>query len=216
MNLVIIGASGFIGSAITQTALARGHQVRAIVRDTTRLEALAQQYPQQLVQQSLNVLQTADLADAIADADAVISAFSGHAAADISAAYQQGFESILTAVKQTKRRLLLVGGAASLKLPDDSLLLHSPHFPEQYRASALGAYAALQQLQAQTDVQWSYLSPAAEIFSGDSHGPLRLGGDYLVMDAAGQSRISTHDYATVMLNEVEQPQHRQQRFTAAY
>lgn len=216
MNLVIIGASGFIGSAITQTALARGHQVRAIVRDTTRLEALAQQYPQQLVQQSLNVLQTADLADAIADADAVISAFSGHAAADISAAYQQGFESILTAVKQTKRRLLLVGGAASLKLPDDSLLLHSPHFPEQYRASALGAYAALQQLQAQTDVQWSYLSPAAEIFPGDSQGPVRLGGDYLVMDAAGQSRISTDDYAAVMLNEVEQPLHPQQRFTAAY
>lgn len=216
MNLVIIGASGFIGSAITQAALARGHQVRAIVRNTTRLEALAQQYPQQLVQQSLNVLQTADLADAIADADAVISAFSGHAAADISTAYQQGFESILTAVKQTKRRLLLVGGAASLKLPDDSLLLHSPHFPEQYRASALGAYAALQQLQAQTDVQWSYLSPAAEIFPGVSQGPVRLGGDYLVMDAAGQSRISTDDYATVMLNEVEQPLHPQQRFTAAY
>lgn len=217
MQLVIIGASGFIGSALTTEALQRGHQVLALVRDSAKLAALVAQYPQQLSVKSLDVADSAALAQQLQGQRAVISAFSGHSDPDVAGYYQQGFASILQAVKQARvGHFLLVGGAASLQLPDGSLLLDSPDFPAAYRGSALGAYAALQQLRQETKLQWSYLSPAAEIFPGPATGQFRLGGDALLLDASGRSRISTGDYAVAMLNEAEQPQHLGRRFSLAY
>lgn len=216
LSMVITGASGFIGSALTLEALQRGHQVVALVRDTSKLAALAAEYPTQLTVKSLDITDSAALAQELTGHDLVISAFSGHSASDVAGYYQQGFASTLAAVKQTHSRLLMVGGAASLQLADGSLLLDSPHFPAAYRATAQGAYAALQQLRAEQDVRWSYLSPAAEIFPGPATGQYRLGGDAFFTDAQGHSRVSTGDYAVALLNEAEQPQHPQQRFSIAY
>ena len=217
MQIVIIGASGFIGSALTAEALQRGHQVRALVRDTSKLAALQQQYPQQLQVVSVDVLDSRALLPWLQQQPLVISAFSGHSDADVSGYYQRGFASILQAVKQSAvERFLLVGGAASLQLPDGSKLLDSPNFPAAYRGTAEGAYAALQQLRSETGLVWSYLSPAAEIFPGDKTGQYRLGQDYLLADQDGRSRISTGDYAAAMLNEAEQPQHQNKRFSIAY
>ncbi len=217
MQIVIIGASGFIGSALTTEALQRGHQVRALVRDANKLAALQQQYPQQLEVVSVDVLDSAALLPALTLSQLVISAFSGHSDSDVAGYYQRGFANILAAVKQSAvERFLLVGGAASLQLPDGSKLLDSPDFPAAYRATAESAYAALQQLRAEASLNWSYLSPAAEIFPGAATGQFRLGGDLLLTDAEGRSRISTGDYAIALLNEAEQPQHSRQRFSVAY
>lgn len=217
MQIVIIGASGFIGSALTTEALQRGHQVRALVRDTNKLAGLQQQYPQQLEVVSVDVLDSATLLPALAQQQLVISAFSGHSDSDVAGYYQRGFANILAAVKQSAaERFLLVGGAASLQLPDGSMLLDSPDFPAAYRGSAEGAYAALQQLRTETSLNWSYLSPAAEIFPGAATGQFRLGSDLLLTDVEGRSRISTGDYAIALLNEAEQPQHSRQRFSVAY
>lgn len=217
MQIVIIGASGFIGSALTAEALQRGHQVRALVRDTSKLAALKQQYPQQLEVVSVDVLDSQALLPWLQQQPLVISAFSGHSDTDVFGYYQRGFASILQAVKQSAvERFLLVGGAASLQLPDGSKLLDSPNFPAAYRGTAEGAYAALQQLRSETGLAWSYLSPAAEIFPGAASGQFRLGGDMLLTDTEGRSRISTGDYAVAMLNEAEQPAHTGRRFSVAY
>ena len=37
MKIALIGASGFVGSAILNEAVSRGHSVTAIVRDTSKL-----------------------------------------------------------------------------------------------------------------------------------------------------------------------------------
>lgn len=213
LHIAIIGASGFIGTALTREALARGFKVRALVSRPQRMEAAAN-----LEIVGVDVMDTQALTQAIAGVDVVISAFSGHAATDVAGYYLQGFASILDAVKaQTVApRLLLVGGAASLQLPDGSLLLDSPNFPNEYRATAQGAYTALQILRAQTDLSWAYLSPAAVIFPGEQTGQFRLGGDQLLMDANGDSRISTGDYAVALLDEVQQPQQHNRRFSVAY
>jgi len=217
MQIVIIGASGFIGSALTSEALQRGHQVRALVRDTSKLAELQQQYPQQLEVVSVDVLDSQALLPWLQQQPLVISAFSGHSAADVSGYYLRGFASILQAVKQSAvERFLLVGGAASLQLPDGSKLLDSPNFPAAYRGTAEGAYAALQQLRSETGLAWSCLSPAAEIFPAPATGKFRLGADALLTDAEGHSRISTGDYAVAMLNEAEQPAHTGRRFSVAY
>jgi len=212
-EIAIIGASGFIGSALTQEALARGLKVRALVSRPERMAASAN-----LEVVAVDVLDTAALTVALAGVDVVLSAFSGHAQTDVAGYYHQGITSILAAVKaQTVTpRLVLVGGAASLQLPDGSRLLDSPNFPAEYRATAEGAYAALQLLREETSLQWGYLSPAAVIFPGDKTGNFRLGGDQLLTDAGGNSRISTGDYAVAMLDEVQQPQQQNRRFSVAY
>lgn len=213
MTIGLIGASGFIGAALLQEALSRGLQVRALVSRPERITTAAN-----LTVVGVDVLDTAALTAAIAGVDVVISAFSGHAQTDVAGYYQRGFASILAAVHaQAKRpRLLVVGGAASLQLPDGSMLLDKPNFPAEYRGSAAGAYAALQLLRAETELNWSYLSPAAEIFPGDKTGQFRLGGDQLLLDEQGHSRISHSDYAVAMLDEVQQPNQLNRRFSVAY
>lgn len=213
MNIAIIGASGFIGSALTQEALARGYTVRALVSRPQRMVAATN-----LAIIGVDVLDTEALTKALDGVEVVISAFSGHAATDVAGYYLQGFTSILAAVKaQVKApRLVMVGGAASLQLPDGSMLLDSPNFPAEYRATAEGAYAALQQLRGQTALSWTYLSPAAVIFPGEKTGQFRVGADQLLQDADGNSRISTGDYAVALLNEVQHPVQHNRRFSVAY
>lgn len=212
MELVILGASGFIGSAITTEALNRGHKVTAVV---SRPERIAPQAGLTVV--GLDINDTAALTKLLANQAVVISAFSGHAQQDVKGYYVAAFNSVYKATQAAKTpRLLVVGGAATLKLPDDSRLLDSPHFPAEYRATAEGAAEVLQQLQQQTAVSWSFLSPAAEIFPGDKTGTFRLGQDHLLSDSEGKSRISNGDYAAAMLDEAEQSKHQNQRFCVAY
>lgn len=212
-NIAIIGASGFIGSALTKEALARGLQVRALVSRPERIKA-----SNNLEIVAVDVRNTEALAAAIAGVDVVLSAFSGHAQTDVAGYYLTGFTSIVAAVKaqHTAPRLLVVGGAASLQLPDDSMLLDNPNFPAEYRATAEGAYAALQLLRKEESLQWSYLSPAAEIFPGEKTGQFRVGTDQLLTDVNGKSRISTGDYAVAMLDELQQPKQLNRRFSVAY
>jgi len=47
-------------------------------------------------------------------------------------------------------------------------------------------------------------------------GKFRLGGDTLVVDARGESKISVQDFAVAMIDELEKPSHVRQRFTVGY
>lgn len=212
MNIALIGASGFIGSALLKEALARGHHVTALV---TRPERIAPQ--ENLISVKSDALSTEALAQQLSGADAVISAFSGHAQENVFGYYFKGFRSILSATQQASvPRLLVVGGAATLEVAPGKKLLDTPGFPSEYRATAEGAQAALEILRAQTAQDWTFLSPAAEILPGERTGNFRLGGDMLLTDSEGNSRISVQDYAVAMLDELENPRHPNQRFSVAY
>ncbi len=65
-------------------------------------------------------------------------------------------------------------------------------------------------------LEWSFLSPSADLFPGERTGQFRLGTDQLLKDANGESRISVQDYAMAMIDEAEKPQHIRQRFTVGY
>lgn len=212
MKIALIGASGFIGSALLREALAREHEVIALV---TRPQGLIAQ--ERLSVLKADVQDTAALTGQLRGVDAVLTAFSGHAQADTYDYYVRGFDSILAAATAARApRLLVVGGAASLEVAPGRLLFDSPDFPAEYKATAAGAKTALEHLRAQTAQPWTMLSPAALIAPGERTGHFRLGGDQLLVDAEGNSRISVEDYAVALLDELEHPRHPNQRFTLAY
>jgi putative NADH-flavin reductase len=211
MKIALVGASGFIGSALRKEALSRGHTVTALVTDPSKIAPA----------DGLQAVK-ADATDAQAlvplfeGQDAVISAFSGHAQEDVRGAYGRGIRSIIAAARQAKRRLLVVGGAGSLEVAPGRQLLDTPDFPAAYRGSAEGARDALQWLREETALDWAMLSPSAMIAPGGRTGRFRLGTDQLLVAPDGSSRISVEDFAVAMLDEAQQPRHRGQRFTVGY
>nr|WP_199068043.1 NAD(P)-dependent oxidoreductase [Chromobacterium sp. ASV5] len=212
MKIALIGASGYVGSTLLQEALSRGHHVAALVSRPERIEAQAN-----LAVVKTDVQDSAALAEQLKGFDAVISAFSGHAQAEQFDYYVAGVRSIIAAARQAKvPRLLMVGGAGSLEVAPGVQLVDSPSFPEQWKASALGAREALNLLRAEAELDWTMLSPAAMLEPGERTGRFRLGGDQLLADAEGNSRISVQDYAVAMIDELEQAAHRRRRFTVAY
>jgi uncharacterized protein len=202
MKVAVLGASGRAGGEITRELARRGHQVIAVAR---KPEAIADAPGVSAVAGDAG--DPVALAGVIAGADAVISALHF----DIPA------ETLLTALRQAGvGRLLVTGGAASLTLPSGQRVIDSPDFPAAWKGAALGGIAFLDALRGETAIDWTFFSPAALIFEGPRLGTFRLGGDALVADADGQSRISFADYAIAMVDELEAHRHPRARFTAAY
>ena len=211
MNIALIGASGFIGSALRKEALERGHRVTALVGNPSRIEPAPN-----LDVRRIDVLDTTALVEAIEGQDAVISAFSGHAQQDVRTAYVKGITSIIAAAKRAKRRLLVVGGAGSLEASPGKQVVDDPAFPAQWKGSAEGARDALNLLRGERDLDWTMLSPSALISPGPRTGKYRLGTDQLLVGPNGKSEISTGDYAKAMIDELEKPAHSRRRFTVGY
>lgn len=202
MKVAVLGASGRAGSEITRELSDRGHQVLAIAR---KPEAIAQ-LPG-VIARAGDASDPAALVDLIRPADAVISALHF----DVPAA------TLLSALKQAGvPRLLVTGGAASLEVAPGVRVIDAPDFPEEWKGAALGGIAFLDDLRAETGIDWAYFSPAALLFQGPRLGTYRPGTDQLLTDANGESKISFADYAIAMVDELEQHRHSRARFTAAY
>lgn len=213
MKIALIGATGFVGSAILQEALQRGHEVTAIVRDPAKLSAQAKLHPHKA-----DVYNEGEVARLVAGHDAVISAFNpGWSNPDIYNQQVKGTRAIINGVKKAGvKRLLFVGGAGSLEVKPGVQSVDLPGFPTEYKQGALATREALHMLMKETGLEWTFLSPSADLFPGERTGKFRLGTDQLLRDANGQSRISTADYAMAMIDEAENPKHTRQRFTVGY
>ena len=212
MDIALIGASGFIGSALRQEALARGHNVTALVSQPEKLAVAPR-----LTAVKVDVNDTGLLAATLKGHDVVLSAFSGHAQSDVLSYYLKGITSVITATRQAGvARLLVVGGAGSLEVAPGKQLLDTPQFPEVYKPTAEGARQALQLLRGERELEWTMLSPSAVIAPGERSGKFRLGRDKLLADDDGNSKISVEDYAVAFIDELEKPAHRRQRFTVGY
>ncbi len=212
MQIALIGATGFIGSALLKEALARGHRVTALAAHPEKLAPAANLTPL-----AADVLDGNRLAAQIKGHDAVISAFSGHAQENVYDYYLQGIRTIIASTKQADvQRLLVVGGAGSLEVAPGLQVVDTPDFPAMWKASAEGARDALKLLREEVQLNWTMLSPSAMIAPGERTGKFRLGTDQLLIDADGNSRISVEDYAIAMLDELEKPAHARKRFTVGY
>jgi putative NADH-flavin reductase len=212
MKIAIIGATGFIGSAILKEALARSHHVTALVAHPEKLTPT-----NNLLAVASDVQDFANLSQQLKGFEAVISAFSGHANSDTTGYYVAGIKNVIAAVKEAQvPRLLVVGGAGSLEVAPGVQVMDTPTFPAEYMASAEGVRQGLNLLRKETHLNWSMLSPSAMIAPGTRSAQFRLGTDQLLVDAAGNSHISVEDYAVAMIDELEKAEHTRQRFTVGY
>ncbi|CRM73998.1 Putative NADH-flavin reductase [Pseudomonas sp. 24 E 13] len=202
-KIAIIGATGRAGSQLLEEALRRGHTVTAIARNTDKLAAR----PGVTVKQ-VDALEADALQQAVSGSDVVISA--AHFATLPASA-------VLGPVKKAGvKRLLVVGGAGSLLLPDGSRVIDSPGFPAEYKAEASAGAAFLDMLRQEQELDWTFLSPSALFDGTERTGQFRLGQDHLLVSDDGQSSISFADFAIAMIDEVETPKHSRQRFTVGY
>jgi len=212
MKIALIGATGFIGSALLKEALARGHHVTGLV---TRPERFTPHPNLKAVK--VDALDTPELVKRLKGHDAALSAFSGHTQKDVYGYYLRGIRSIIDAAKQAGLpRLLVVGGAGSLEAAPGVQLVDTPDFPAQWKASALGAREALKLLRPERELDWTMVSPSAMITPGKRTGKFRLGVDQLLVNAEGKSEISLEDFSVAMIDELERPAHRRGRFTVGY
>lgn len=204
MHVAVLGASGKGGSEIVRELVARGHSVVGISRHPENIPQL-----DGVTAKAGDASNADQLAGLIKGVDAVISALHFDITAD----------HLLGAVKAAGvDRLLVMGGAASLKGADGVRLYDSPSFPEEIKPFVIGGIHFLDAIRQEQDVDWTFFSPAMLIFEGERKGPgsFRLGGEELVTDADGNSKISYADYAIAMVDELEQHNHSRARFTAAY
>ncbi len=213
MKVAIIGASGNIGSVIRDEALSRGHQVTAIVRNP---EKIAVKNPS-LTKVKGDVLK--DKVEALVKGhDAVITAYNpGWTNPDIYDETIKAYQAIINGVKKSGvKRLLVVGGAGSLEVSPGVQLIDTMTVPDLIKKGILGLREVLYTLRKEKDLDWTFLSPAGTISPGERTGKFRLGKDQLIKDKNGDSKISIQDYAVAMLDELEKPKHKQERFTLAY
>ncbi|MDR7332061.1 NAD(P)H-binding protein [Roseateles asaccharophilus] len=213
MNIALIGATGFVGKAVLEELLNRGHQVRSLQRDVAKLAARAG-----VEARAVDVLAGGNLAAELKGVDAVVSAFNaGWANPNLHDDFLRGSDAIATAAREAGVRLLVVGGAGSLFIAPGQQLVDSPAFPAEWKQGALAAREALNRLRAdQSGLDWSFVSPAMHLAPGQRTGKFRLGRDEPVFDAKGESHISVEDLAAAIVNELESPQFRRARFTLGY
>ena len=212
MKIALIGASGFVGSALLKEAAARGHSVTAIVRNPGKIaEAKG------VSAVKADVTDAATLTALLKGQDVVVSAFNGGwGDPDIYAKHIAGSKAISGAAKAAGVRLIEIGGAGSLHAPDGSQLVDSPEFPAAYKDGARAARDALTALQQGDWKDWTLVSPPITLAPGQRTGRYRLGADNPVFDAKGESHISVEDFAVAVLDEADTPKHSGKRFTVGY
>lgn len=214
-NVVLIGASGFVGTAILNELLNRNHKVTAIVRDAKKMNA---SNPNLTIVEA-DVTDTDALKEASKGKDTVISAYNpGWKNPHIYEDTLKNYPLIVESAKQAGvKRLLIVGGAGTLFYAPGKMVMDADDVPAQLLPGikSLGEFY-LNTLRKEKDIDWIFLSPAANMTPGQRTAKFRIGKDDLVVDANGDSNISVEDFAVAMVDELEQEKHHKERFTIGY
>ena len=206
MRIGIIGATGKVGNLVLEEAIDREHDVTAIVRNASELS-----------NSNINVLEKEiyDItAEDLKDLDVVVNAFGaplGEEEAHVTAG-----RALIEALKGTDTRAIIVGGAGSLYVDkaQTTKLIDTPEFPEIFVPTAKGQGRNLQDLEATQGIIWTFLSPSADFNAeGVRTGSYQSGKDNLLVNSNGNSYISYADFAIAILDEIENPQHKNDRFT---
>jgi len=209
MNVVVYGATGKAGGRIVKELVSRGHKVTGVARNVDSLKG------QPGVTAKVDDLSNVDaIAAVIQGADAVVTAYQPPAD-DTDLLVDVTKREIAAVKKAGVPRLLVVGGAGLLEVSPGVTLIQSGHLPAVWLPIATSHEKALGVLRA-SDINWTYLSPAAFFEPGERTGKFRLGTKELIANDKAESRISMEDYAIAMVDEIEKPRHERGAFSVGW
>lgn len=220
-KVALIGASGFVGSAILRELLDRGYEVEALVNHPEKIKI---QNPA-LTVRKVDVADEKQLAEDLRGFDNVISAYNpGWANPNIYEETLANYPKILEAAKEAGvKRLLIVGGAGTLFVKPGVRLIDTGTLPDAWvpGVKSLGEFY-LNTLMDENEIDWVFFSPAGNLGDMGAKGPgkrtgvYRLGKDDMIFDKDGNSFISVEDYAKAMVDELASASHHKERFTIGY
>lgn len=205
MKIAVVAANGKAGQLIVEEAVKRGHDVTAIVRSENKTQA------QHLLKKDLFDLTKEDLAGY----DVVVTAF-GAWTPETLPLHSKSIEHFNDLLAGTSTRLLVVGGAGSLYVDKEKKvrLVDTAEFPADYKTLASAQADELDLLRTKKDLNWTFVSPAAEFIPDGAHtGEYILAGDFFTVNEAGESKISYADYAIAFVDEIESGKHIQERIS---
>ena len=209
MNVVVYGATGNSGSEIVKELVKRGHKVTGVARNVDKLKDVAG------VEAKTDGLSNADaVAAIIKGADVVVSAY--QPPPDNTDKLIDVTKLQIEAVKKAGGpRLVVVGGAGQLEVAPGVTLIKSGYLPAEYLPIAISHEKAAEVLKG-SDINWTYIAPAAYFVPGERTGKYRTGTNNLVSDEKGESKITFADYAIALVDEIEKPKHERQLFSVGY
>ncbi|WP_221568764.1 NAD(P)-dependent oxidoreductase [Alkalihalobacillus sp. TS-13] len=206
MKIGIIGASGKSGKMILKEVLRRNHDVTAIVRNGTSIT-----HPDvNVVEKNIYDLTPNDLKPY----DVVVNAFGapiGEEKPHVTAGH-----ALIEALNGTNTRVIVIGGAGSLYVDEKQTtrLIDTEDLPENVQRTAIGQTKNLQELRESQGITWTYVSPPAFFDpEGPKTGVYQKGKDNLLKNTKGESYISYADLSIAVVDEIENPQHINERFT---
>lgn len=214
-NVALIGATGFVGSAILNELLERGFTVTAVARDVDALKSR-----DHVVAVQADIREETALLAALKGNDVVVSAFNaGWKNPNLYDDFIAGGRAILEAVKESNiPRAIFIGGAGSLEI-DGKKLVDGADFPREIKAGAQAAADYFEIVKREQDLNWTFFSPAIEMnkeTSGKRTGKYRTDLNSPVFNKDGRSVLSVEDLAVAIADEIEKPQFEKERFTAGY
>ena len=208
-TILLVGASGMIGSRILTEAASHGHYVIAASRHPDKIPSGPNIQPVKLDATDEKAFVTQ-----ARNADVIVLATSPRGGTDPLAEAKAVSDAAIATARAAHKRLMVVGGAGSLNFPDGKPVVDS--LPPAYQGEARAMRAVLDRLKTTPDIDWTFFSPPMSIAPGTHTGRYRLGSTVLLTDAAGKSRISAEDYADALVKELEKPEHSRAQMTAAY
>ncbi|MFP5416926.1 MAG: NAD(P)-dependent oxidoreductase [Actinomycetes bacterium] len=211
MKIAIIGASGWLGSTISREAIDRGHDVTVIARNAARLTLLDGAHAV-----AADLDEPDSIVAAIDGSDIVVAAVTDRSTDDRTRIPDTARTLLELLPRAGVSRLAFVGGGGTLEVTPGVRAVDAPDFPQQYRNEALAQAEALDILRASHGVEWTYMSPPPHhLVPGDKTGRYRTAaGDSPVTNSEGQSTITSGDFASAFVDEIEQNRYARQRFTA--
>lgn len=205
MKIAVVAANGKAGRLIVKEAIDRNLDVTAFVRNTNKTAAKS------VVQKDIMNLTKEDLSEF----DVVVDAF-GTFSPDTLSQHSITLKHLCDILSGSKTRLLVVGGAGSLYIDKEhkTQLFDTPEFPKEYLPLAKAQGKALTELRERNDVQWTFVSPAADFQAeGERTGKYILAGEEFTLNSKGESIISYADYAIAMVDEIEKGNHIKERIS---
>lgn len=213
MKVALIGATGFVGSHLLEELLRRDYDVTAVARNISKIP-VKDGKPKAV---AVDVADAEALSEVLKGNDVVISAFNaGWSNPNLYDDFMKGSKAIEQAVRLAGvKRFIVVGGGGSLYI-DGKQIVDGPHFPEEFKAGATAARDYLNILKENTDLDWTFFSPALDMFPGERTGKYRVGTESPVFNEKGNAEISVQDAAMAIVDEVTNNKFVRQRFTVGY